>query len=190
MAEENIPQTNNPEETSPQAKVQETPTQTREAQLTNPYAPQIVSVNKNGNQKSLVKKILAAVILITIIAGLIFAGMRYYKSWQLTKRDAQRKSDIQTLQKALETFRSKTQDKKYYPGDVTDFTMVKTGVMQKLPKDPNNNPPYTYMYSGRPAGCTATCTSYILFACLENAKDAEGKAPIGTCKTKIYEVTK
>ena len=191
MAEENISPINQPaEETNPQAKSQEAPVQTPEASLATQSAPQPAAINTNGPKKSLVKKILVVLIFILIISGLIAAGMRYYQSWQLKKRDTQRKSDIQTLQKALETFRGKTQDQKYYPGDATEFTMVKTGVMEKLPKDPKNEPPYTYIYSGRPAGCTATCTNYLLFACLENANDAEGKAPIGTCQTKIYEVTK
>ena len=191
MAEENISQTSEPVEgTNPQAIVQETPVLTPEVPLTTPSTLQPASVNINGAKKSLVKRVLIVLILILIIAGLIIAGMRYYKSWQLKQRDSQRKNDIQTLQKALETFRGKTQDQKYYPGDATEFTMVKTGVMEKLPKDPKNEPPYTYIYSGRPAGCTATCTNYLLFACLENANDAEGKTPIGTCQTKIYEVSK
>lgn len=193
MAEENISQTDEPvEETGPQAIVQEqeTPVQTPAAPPATQTAPQPTAVKTNGPKKSLVKKVLVALALILIAAGLITAGMRFYKSWQLKKRDTQRKADIQTLQKALETFRGKTQDQKYYPGDATEFTMVKTGVMEKLPKDPKNVPPYAYIYSGRPAGCTATCTGYILFACLENANDQDGKAPIGTCQTKIYEVTK
>lgn len=191
MAEENISPIEKPvEEAIQEAKVEEAPTQTPEAAPVTQPVPQPTATNTPGSKKSLVKKLLLVVVLILITAGLIFAGMRFYKSWQVKQRDSQRKTDIQALQKALETFRGKTKDQKYYPGNLTDATLVKTGVMEKLPKDPKNEAPYTYKYSGTPAGCSANCTGYTLFACLENAKDTEGKAPIGACQTIIYEVTK
>lgn len=189
MAEENISPTNQPmEETIPQAIIPETPIQTPKAPPTIQPNPQPDSVIP-GSKKSLVKKLLLVVVLILIIAGLIVAGMRFYKSWQIKQRDSQRKTDIQTLQKALETYKTKTQDQKAYPAAITDNTMVKTKVMDKLPTDPLNKGQYTYHYQSLPAICVAdTCTSYILFSCLENKNDTQGIDPISPCTTKSYKV--
>ncbi len=189
MAEESVNQ-NPPLETQVQNQ-ENSPQQGSLSQATQTTSPPNPSEPKiKSGDKGLLKKIVIILILLVVIAGVIIFGQRYYKSWQLKQRDSQRKTDIQSLQKGLEAIRPKTQDQKYYPGDITESTMVKTGVMSKIPKDPINKPPYTYIYQGRPVGCTATCTGYILFACLENTKDAEGKSPLGACQTKIYEVTK
>lgn len=183
------------DENNPQANTQPQPTESQQVAEVPPSPqintqPNLQQPKPKGGSKGMIKKIVIVIILLLVIAGLVIFGQRYYKSWQLKQRDSQRKADIQALQKALETIRPRTQDQKYYPGDITESTMVKTGAMSKLPKDPINKPPYTYMYQGKPEGCTATCTGYILFACLENANDPKGKAPLGSCQTKIYEVTK
>lgn len=187
MAEENLvvnPQPQ-PTENAQTAEVKPAP-QTTET----PPQPSTPLNPGKGNKGGLIKKIVFLLILILIIAGIVFAGMPFYKSWQAKKRDSQRKADIQMLQKALEKLKTKTIDQKYYPGAMTDYTMVKTGIIDKLPQDPINKPPYTYVYQSLPSNCTANCTNYSLFACLENKNDADGKTPKGSCKTKIYEVTK
>ncbi len=174
------------DENNPLSNIQ--PSQPAQAESATPINSQPPKTKKATF--GLIKKIIIILILLLVIAAAVIFGQRYYKAWQAKQRDSQRKADIQDLQKALESIRPRTQDQKYYPGDITESTMVKTGAMSKLPKDPLNKPPYIYLYQGRPIGCTATCTGYILFACLENAKDPQGQAPKATCQTKIYEVSK
>jgi hypothetical protein len=158
--------------------------------IASPNTQSSIPINStNGNKKKLIKKIITILILLLIVAGLVFLGTRFYKSWQLKQRDSKRKADIATLQKALETYKSKTKDQKAYPAAITDYTMVKSGVIAKLPQDPLNKDQYTYHYQSLPAICVAdTCTNYVLFACLENKNDAQGKEPIAPCTIKSYKV--
>jgi len=179
MADENVSSEVDPQVSSPEPTFEKPQNQINRS-----------SENPKSPKKGFAKKLIGILLLILIIGGLIIVAKPQYESWQAKRRDITRKADIKSLQNALESFKGKTQDKKYYPSAITEFTMVKTGIIQKLLKDPKNSTPYTYVYSGKPDGCSATCTGYVLFACLENAKDPEGQAPKGACQTKIYEVSK
>ncbi len=190
MAEENIPPTDQIEnKPNLQTDVQETSVpEPLPAPQTEPQ-PSIPGNSGKESKKGLIKKVVVMLVLLLIVAGLITAGMRFYKSWQIKQRDSQRKSDIQALQKALETYKTKTRNQKAYPAAITDSTMVKSKVMDKLPADPLNKDQYTYHYQSLPAICVAdTCTSYILFSCLENKNDTQGIDPISPCTTKSYKV--
>ena len=142
-----------------------------------------------GNKGGLVKKIVALVILLAVIAGVLYFGRVYWQTWQLTQRDSKRKTDIQALQEDLETFKGKTKDKKYYPGALTSDAMVKTGIIAKIPQDPINKQPFIYIYQSLPATCLGDCTQYALYACLENKNDKQGIDPVYPCTIKSYKVT-
>ena len=182
MAEENISQADQVEiKPNPQANAQEMSKQ----------EVAITSNSSKGNKKGLIKKIVIIVVLIAVIAGLIVTGMRFYKSWQIKQRDSQRKADIKSLEKALEAQKAKSKDQKSYPAAITEYTMVKSGAMNKLPVDPLNKGEYTYHYKSLPVSCVAfLCTNYELFACLENKNDSQGIDPIAPCTTKSYKVSK
>lgn len=149
--------------------------------------PNQTSTGKKGR---IFKKIIIIVIFLVIAGVLAAAAFFFYQKMQTAKRDAQRKDDLKAIQAGLEKVKTKTPDQKYYPSAITNATLVKTGSMDKLPQDPKNIPPYTYLYKTTPEGCIINCTGYTIFACLENKNDAEGKEPIAPCQTKTYEVTK
>lgn len=189
MAEENVPPANlHAEENSPQAIAQETPIKTPEVSPATQLTPQPAAASR-GTKKSLIKKLLVIIVFILIAAGLIFVGTHYYKSWQLKKRDAQRKQDFKTIKAGMEKIRVKTTDQKYYPSTISEPALVKTGALDKIPQDPINKSPYVYTYRFDPPACTNRCTGFTLTACLENKNDQEGIDPIAPCTTKSYKVT-
>ena len=108
-------------------------------------------------------------VVMAIIGILASIGLVSFKSSQIKARDAQRKSDLSQMQKALEAYFN---DKGEYPavgslpvaGDEWIDTDVANGAlyMKSFPADPRN---YTYLYE-RP-----TTTSYEIYAYLENPND-------------------
>lgn len=108
-------------------------------------------------------------VAMAIIAILATIGLVSFRSSQIKARDAQRKSDLAQLQKALEAYFN---DKGEYPdpsslpdpGEEWLDTEVEGGTlyMKSFPSDPRG---YTYLYE-RP-----TATSYKIYAYLENPND-------------------
>jgi general secretion pathway protein G len=105
-------------------------------------------------------------------------------------RDAQRKSDLKQIQKALEMYR---QDQTLYPTATSgrfgtcgsSFSSGSTVYMNKIPCDPLAPTPYYYSPNN-------TNLTFQLCACLENKADFDSSTscPCGPCSSgKCYIVT-
>jgi len=105
-------------------------------------------------------------------------------------RDAQRKSDLKQIQKALEMYR---QDQTLYPTATSgrfgtcgsSFSSGSTVYMNKIPCDPLGPTPYYYSPNN-------TNLTFRLCACLENKADSDSSTscPCGPCSSgKCYIVT-
>lgn len=95
-------------------------------------------------------------VVTTIIAVLIgIASVSYAKATQ-SARDAKRKTDLEQIRQALETYRS---ENGYYP---SDKSLLESNYITTLPKDPKD-PARVYTYT--PA--TAPALTYSLCATLE-----------------------
>jgi len=138
--------------------------------------------------------ILAAVSLAVIKPGLM----------QGKARDARRKTDIKSIQGAVELYYS--QHNQYPPaGDQPatcpgtpddnlhfgcDFIDVGSRTyLKNTPKDPKST--WGYCYSATPAGCTTACTGYAMCALVENVGNASGSGctPTGSGSAGIFCVT-
>lgn len=128
-------------------------------------------------------ELLVAISIISILTALLTAN---FIGARQRGRDGQRKANLYQLQSALELYRS---DKGEYPttlslsacgGSLTsDVNVV---YMQKIPCDPTTG--QAYVYTASPANCdnaVTSCTSYTLFACLENEADSEIDADQTVC---------
>lgn len=121
-------------------------------------------------------------ITISIIAILVTIGVVVYSSALKSGRDTKRQSDLRAIQSALEQYNN---DQGFYPtslnlsagatftnctGNPAPCTISKT-YMNNLPQDPKSPP--QYKYDSLPPSCdntaTARCTSYCLYAKLENS---------------------
>jgi len=139
-------------------------------------------------------ELLIVITIIGILASIILAS---YGSIQAKSRDLIRKTDLQTIKKALEAYK---QDKLglYYPrcdpvdnqclleGTTEPFTLLSPTYIQSVPKDPKNN--YGYIYAPwnptDPFGpecdnINTFCTSYLLVACFENINNPETTLVVG-----------
>ena len=100
--------------------------------------------------------IIELLVVVTIIAILLAAGLVSYTSVQKRSRDARRKSDIEQVRSALEMYKA---DNGYYPdvydGGVSVFTnitalsttLVDTGYLSSIPQDPKYSiDSYNYPY--------------------------------------------
>jgi hypothetical protein len=141
------------------------PTNIQQQQQTNTTSP------KKGS--GILKKLILMLLILIILTALVFAGFYFFNMQKIKARDSQRKADLKTLAEGLEKVRQKTLNQAYYPSALTEVTLVKTGILASIPADPLNSGEFTYFFEGGPYGCTATCTSYTLTACLENAKDSQ-----------------
>ena len=126
-------------------------------------------------------ELLVAVAILGILATV---GLGAFFSSQIKGRDAQRKSDLGQIQKALEMYLS---DKGVYPaaagipwgGSWTDPDGSGELYMKEVPKDPHD-PETKYVYEVDPLGSSW----YRLYAKLENEKDPQADPVTGTdCDT-------
>jgi len=138
-------------------------------------------------------------VVIAIIGTLSSLLLPNYMNARERARDAQRKSDLKQLQKALELYR---QDKNAYPPPYIsadagswfndggncgkELTNATTGViyLNRIPCDPLGPTPYAYN-SPRETGNTY---SYAICGCLENKADPETKglaACASACKSSL-----
>lgn len=132
-------------------------------------------------------------IVISIIGILTIISASSFRNAQIKAKDAQRKSDLDGLSKALMMYYS---DNGIFP-NLTDLqlfgnkTVGLTGIngivyMRETPKDPKDVLPYKYVYKIDP-----TFKSFNLFANLENKQDSQCGAgySVGTGTTYCYGVT-
>jgi len=110
-------------------------------------------------------------IVVSILAILITLGYQSFTGSQKKARDAQRKSDLRQIQKALELYQQ-DQPTPQYP-DATTWADLETELetndyMKEVPADPlpsaGNWPAYSYNRD-------SDSLKYTLYACLENLND-------------------
>lgn len=140
-------------------------------------------------------------VVIAIIGGLSGVLLPNFMGARERARDAQRKSDVKQIQKALELYKQ-DQSPQQYPSDDTFASQVGlcwtslgygggcTGniYMNKVPGDPKTSGKYYYLRDG------SDTLKYTLCACLENSADPDSKT--GNCAAsyqcssgKMYVVT-
>ena len=86
-----------------------------------------------------------------------------------TARDGRRRTDIKSIQSAVEQFYSETHK---FPGDITTV-LVAGDYLPATPLDPKTNA--AYAFEENPASCTTDCTAYCTYAQLEkNPGSGEG----------------
>jgi len=119
-------------------------------------------------------ELLVVMVIIGLLAGLILPN---FMSARERARDAQRKSDLEQIQKALELYKM---DKNEYPATSDPFAppgssgcnkewkVGTTTYMPKLPCDPKSTGEYKYKYTRGTDKFT-----YTLDACLENRSDPD-----------------
>lgn len=114
-------------------------------------------------------------ITISIIAILAAIGLVVYSNVIKQGRDSKRQSDLRSVQSALEQYYA---DQFAYPASMTfDGSALSAGgrtYLNNTPIDPTSNPNYAYIASG----CSPNCTSYCLYAVLENSSPG-----VGSCST-------
>lgn len=130
-------------------------------------------------------------VVIAIIGGLSALVLPNFMGARERARDAQRKSDLRQLQKALELYKQDQKPLTYIdalPAPGTEWKNQAGTVvyLNKVPGDPSGPTPTSYYYAPDNAALT-----FILAACLENKADADGiPCPSGfaTCSNKCYVV--
>lgn len=116
--------------------------------------------------------LLELLIVIAIIGILAVLGFSNYMNALKSGKDARRKVDLQTIQKALETY---YQDNQVFPLPDAGSAVPTSGnsfchpdgcdvetYLEKLPKDPSGGN-YVYVSTDQ--------TSYQLYSCIENVND-------------------
>ncbi len=154
-------------------------------------------------------------VVIAIIGILASLGTFAYTDSQKKGRDSKRKTDLSTIQKALELAKQDSAGSYSYPGcrtpavnctitTVDDNTSSTNGTLnpdligtnysyiKAIPVDPKTATAYTIIPT--PASCAAaTCTGFSLVACLENLKDPQrdttNVSPCDGTTTKSYTIT-
>lgn len=133
-------------------------------------------------------------VVIAIIGSLATLFLPNFMAVRERARDAQRKSDLRTIQKAFEIYKQDQSPESYpayasgLPTDGSSFSSGGNTYMTHFPKDPL--PTYHYVYN------TGAGLTYTLCACIENKADPDsttanctGVNPL-TCPTgKSYVVT-
>ena len=107
-------------------------------------------------------------IVLAIIGTLTSIIMVNFLSARERARDGERKTELRQLQTAFELYRA---DQGAYPPaplPTCDTALASGGTtyISKIPCDPTNSGQHVYTY-------TTTGTTYTLFSCMENEKDAQ-----------------
>lgn len=133
-------------------------------------------------------------ITVSIISVLSVIGTITFQSVNKNSRDAKRQSDLKLIQSAIEQYHG---DQYNYPAnaDLTFGGSLTSGAKTYyniIPKDPQD-PTYAYCYSALPTNCDNTagnkCSSYELFALLENPPSGSPSYSCGTVSAYNYKVT-
>ncbi len=94
-------------------------------------------------------------VVIAIIAILISVGaVSYTRSLQLS-RDAKRKTDLEQIRQALETYRAENST---YPTTLSWTSDLEPSYITQIPKDPKS-PTYDYVYTRTSATEYSLCTT-------------------------------
>lgn len=146
-------------------------------------------------------------VVVSIIAILSAIGLVSYTSFLKNSRDARRQSDLKFIQSALEEYHT---DQIFYPSAITPGSSLTnlTGrplpsptpssktYLKIIPSDPLPSPAPQYSYQQLPGICDngigGNCTSYCLFAFLENllTPKTEDSTNCPTSATYNYAVTR
>lgn len=126
-------------------------------------------------------------VVIAIIGGLSAIVLPNFMGAREKARDAQRKSDLKQIQKALELYKQDQTAPNAYPTTGPNNSLVNSGqcwssaasctgnvYMKRLPFDPKTLTPTPYFYM-----LDTDNFKYTLCACLENSADADGTG--GNC---------
>lgn len=116
-------------------------------------------------------ELLVVISIIGILATLLIANLSGVRS---RGRDAQRKSDVAQIQRALELYKG-SQSPPSYPAGSWRNDLVSGDFMKIVPHDPMSASGWPdYFYTRDPEGSGDDLT-YKLVACLENASDPHGE---------------
>ena len=116
-------------------------------------------------------------VVIAILAGFMALLVPNFMEVRVKSRDVRRKSDLKTIQKALELY-SLNQNPQTYPTTIpspctafTDSVLANVTYLQKVPQDPltqcNTASTANYYY------VQSDSSTYSLYACAENKYDPE-----------------
>lgn len=125
-------------------------------------------LRSNNNGFTLIE-LLVVVGIIGILTGLVTVNLQGARE---RARDAQRKGNLDQIQKALELYKN-DRDPQQYPDDSTwKVDLVNGQYMKQVPTDPTHDqvetwPDYTYQ-----ASIATDPLEYTLIACLENPGDS------------------
>lgn len=104
-------------------------------------------------------------VTISILAILSSIALISFSNIQKNTRDAKRKSDLSTIQAALEQYHA---DLGYYPSTLPAAGFaLSNGSKIYLSKIPGDNDGSNYSYTAKPDSCTTNCTNYCLYATIE-----------------------
>jgi len=112
-------------------------------------------------------ELLVVISILGLLAGLVISNMAGIRE---RARDAERKSDLKEIQKALEMYKH-DQSSPSYPIVNDDWetlaSFLSPGYMKNFPSDPLQTQTYHYV------AAVATPLHYTLWVCLENASDPQ-----------------
>ncbi len=122
-------------------------------------------------------ELLVVITIIAIISSFVLVNLGKVRQ---TARDSQRKTDLKTIQSALELYYnspSSGQAPSYPGGNGSTLKNSLTSPIAYIqptnwPADPSDKT--NYSYTPAPSGCAPganSCQSYILWSCLENSND-------------------
>lgn len=138
------------------------------------------------NKKSFT--LIELLVVIAVLAGLMAMLLPNYMEVRKKSRDARRKSDLKSIQKALELYKLNQTTPVYPPSLTVCATLSSGGVdyMKVIPPDALSQcsaSPVGYYYTPSPDFST-----YTLCACLENANDPDRSACTGApaCASGMY----
>lgn len=125
--------------------------------------------------------------VIAVLAGLLGLLVPNFMQVRIKSRDGRRKTDLRSIQKALELYKINQTNPEYPTNGTftacTTFSASGVDYMKKIPQDPLSNcgsSPVDYYYAidGSDPG------KYTLAACLENGSDSEGVSCPSDFQTK------
>lgn len=108
-------------------------------------------------------------VTITIIAIFSAIGLVVYSSVLKQGRDSKRQSDLRSIQSALEQYYA---GQFYYPATLTFGSALSAGGKTYINIVPTGTPQYSYV--ALPPLCNTNCSSYCLYAELENSSPGLG----------------
>lgn len=124
-------------------------------------------------------------VTISILAILMTIALISYGNIQKGARDAKRKSDISSIQAALEQYHA---DQGFYPASITTGSPISSGsatYMRSVPTGPNSD---TYSYTAKPNSCSArNCINYCLYAIVENSSSTASASLCSSAPASTYQ---